>query len=353
MLRLIDANLDRLGEGLRVLEDVARFLLDDAALSKQLKALRHQLGEGIHPLEQQLLTARKVKEDVGAFVKLPGEVRHKDLPALVTANARRAQESLRVLEEFARLPDTPVGLKPAKFEHLRFEIYELEQKLTSKLLRREKASRLSGLYLILDSQALVGRSEVEVASQAIRGGAKVIQLRDKQHTKAELLETAQRLKKVCAEKEALFIINDYLDIALASGADGLHLGQKDLPLPEARRLLPIDKLIGCSATTLSQAVRAQSEGADYIGVGAIYPTPSKENFRLVGLDTLRRVRGKISLPLIAIGGIDQSNVEPVMKAGADGVAVISAVLGAEDIEGATRKLAAKIEQFSLAESKGG
>lgn len=347
MLRLIDANLDRLGEGLRVLEEVARFLLDDAALSKQLKALRHRLWEGIHPLEQQLLTARKVKEDVGAFVKLPGGASHKDLPALVTANARRVEESLRVLEEFARLPDTPLMLKPAKFEHFRFEIYELEQKLTSKLLRREKASQLSGLYLILDSQALRGRNEVEVASQAIRGGAKAIQLRDKQHTKAELLEIAQRLKKVCAEKEVLFIINDYLDIALASGADGLHLGQNDLPLPEARRLLPIDKLIGCSATTLSQAVRSQSEGADYIAVGSIYPTPSKENFRLVGLDTLRRIGRKISLPLIAIGGINQSNVESVMKAGADGVAVISAVLGAEDVEGATRELVTKLEELSL------
>ena len=345
MLRLIDANFDRLGEGLRVLEDVARFLLNDAELCQQLKTLRHRLVEDIHPLEQQLLAARKVKEDVGAFKGLPGEAKHKDLPALVIANSRRVQESLRVLEEFARLSNTPLAIKPAKLEHLRFEVYELEQKLLSKLLRQDKLSRLTGLYLVLDTQALGGRHEVEVAVQAIRGGAKVIQLRDKQYSKAKLLEVAQKLKKVCTEKEVLFIINDYLDIALASGADGLHLGQKDLPLSEARRLLPMDKLVGCSTTTLSQAVRAQSAGADYIAVGSIYPTLSKEDFKLVGLDTLRRIRGKVSLPLVAIGGIDQTNVEEVMKAGANGVAVISAVLGAEDVEGAARELAARIEQF--------
>jgi len=346
VLRLIDANLDRLGEGLRVLEDIARFLLDDTELCQQLKTLRHKLVEDFHPLEPQLLTARKVREDVGAFMKLPEEVKHKDLPTLVIANARRVQESLRVLEEFARLSNTSLVVKPARFEQSRFTLYELEQKLVSKLLRWEKASRLTGLYLILDTQVLQGRSEVEVAAQAIRGGAKVIQLRDKQYSKAKLLEVAQKLKKVCAEKEALFIINDYLDIALAAGADGLHLGQKDLPVSEARRLLPIDKLIGCSTTTLSQAVRAQSDHADYIAVGSIYPTLSKGNFKLVGLDTLRRIRGKVSLPLIAIGGINQTNIEEVMKAGANGVAVISAVLGAEDVEGATRELVTKIEQVS-------
>jgi len=347
VVRLIDANLDRLGEGLRVLEDVARFLLNDAELCRQLKTLRHRLVEDIHPLEQQLLAARKVRDDVGAFKRSPGEAKHKDLPALVIANARRVQESLRVLEEFAKLSNTPLVIKPAKFEHLRFDIYELEQKLLSKLLKWERLSRLNGLYLIIDTQALGSRNEVDVATQAIRGGAKVIQLRDKHRTKAELLEVAQKLKKVCTEKEALFIVNDYLDIALASGADGLHLGQEDLPLSEARRLLPMDKLVGCSTTTLSQAVRAQSGGADYIAVGSIYPTLSKENFKLVGLDTQRRIKGKVSLPLIAIGGIDQTNVEEVMKARANGVAVISAVMGAEDVEGATRKLAAKVEKFGL------
>lgn len=353
MLRVIDANLDRLGEGLRVLEDVARFLLDDADLTQQLKNLRHKLVRDMHPLEQQLVTARKAKEDVGASLRPPGAVDHKDIPALVKANARRVQESLRVLEEFAKLSATPLEVKPEELEHSRFEVYELEHRLVSKLLRREKSARLAGLYLILDTQSLRGRDEGEVAAEAIRGGIKALQLRDKQHSRAELLEMAQKLKKICAEKEVLFIVNDYLDVALAAGADGLHLGQDDLPLAQARKLLPVDKLLGCSCTTVSQAERAQSEGADYVAVGSMYPTLSKERFELVGPDTLRRVKGKVSLPLIAIGGIDQSNIEEVMKAGADGVAVISAVLGKEDIEGATRDLVTKLEQFSLVECENG
>jgi thiamine-phosphate pyrophosphorylase len=116
-----------------------------------------------------------------------------------------------------------------------------------------------------------------------------------------------------------------------------------LPLAEARRLLPIDSLVGCSITSLSQAVRAQAGGADYVAVGSIYPTLSKEKFKLVGLETLRRVRSRVSLPLIAIGGIDHTNVKEVMKAGATGVAVISAVLGADDVEEATRRLAARLK----------
>lgn len=344
MLRLIDADLDRLGEGLRVLEDIARFLLDDAELCQQLKTLRHELFDGVFPLEQRLLSARRAGEDVGSSLKSPREEKGVDLPGVVVANARRVQESLRVLEEFAKLSDTPLPLEPLKFEKARFSIYELEKKLLSKLLRREKASRLAGLYLILDTQALKGRSEVEVANQAIRGGTKVIQLRDKQHSKTELLDTARRLRKVCVQKEVLFIINDYLDVALACEADGIHLGQKDLPISEARRLLSIDKLVGCSTTTLLEAVRAQSAGADYIAVGSIYPTLSKEEFKLVGLKTLRQIREKIALPLIAIGGIDESNVEEVIEAGADGIAVINAVLGAEDVNRASERLVTKLEK---------
>ena len=343
MLRLIDANIDRLGEGLRVLEDVARFLLNDTALCRRLKNLRHKLVRDVQPLEQELLSARRVAEDVGAPAKLPAGAEHQDLVALVTANSRRVQESIRVLEEFARLSSAPIGAKPAKLQRFRSEVYELEQELVSKLLRHDKLSRLSGLYLVLDTQALKGRDAVEVAARAIRGGAKVIQLRDKQLMRGEVLEIARRLKEICAEKGVLFIVNDYLDIALAAGADGLHLGQEDLPLAEARRLLPIDSLIGCSATSLSQAVRAQAGGADYVAVGSIYPTLSKEKFKLVGLETLRRVRSRVSLPLIAIGGIDHTNVKEVMKAGATGVAVISAVLGADDVEEATRRLAARLK----------
>ena len=342
MLRLIDANLNRMAEGLRVMEDIARFHLDDAEICGQLKTLRHELLESSDSIA--LLSARKAGEDVGASRKSPGEVTREGLPQIIIANARRAQESLRVLEEFAKLPDSPLKLEPFKIERARFSVYELEQKLLFKLLRKEKASRLKGLYLVLDTKALGERDAMETASRAIHGGAKVIQLRDKHHTKSELLQMARRLRGLCDEKEVLFIVNDYLDIAQACGADGVHLGQEDLPVIEARSLLSPDKIIGCSTASLTEAARAGLEGADYIAVGSIYPTSSKENIRLTGLETLRQIREKTSLPLIAIGGINENNAAEVMEAGADGIAVISAVLGAEDVESAAQNLVNKIER---------
>jgi thiamine-phosphate pyrophosphorylase len=345
VLRLVDANLDRLGEGLRVLEDVSRFLLNDPALSKRLKTLRHTLVKDLGPLEQELLSARQVAEDVGAPVAKRVASQHEKLPVLVMANSRRVQESLRVLEEFSRVSGTPLSGKAGGFEKARFEVYDLEQQLVGRLLRHDKAGRLKGLYLVLDTMALKGRDEVGVAAAAIRGGVKTIQLRDKQRSKAELLAIARKLKELCLEKGVLFIVNDHIDIALAVNADGIHLGQDDLPQPEASRILPIDMLIGRSTHSMAEAVRAQASGADYVAVGSIYPTTSKEKFKLVGPETLRRTRSKVSVPLIAIGGINHSNVQDVMRAGADGVAVISAVLGADDVEKAARGLAAKMKRI--------
>jgi thiamine-phosphate pyrophosphorylase len=167
----------------------------------------------------------------------------------------------------------------------------------------------------------------------------MIQLRDKHRGQAELLEVAQRLKKACDERNALLVVNDYLGLALACDADGVHLGQGDLPVAVARRLLPNDKLIGCSTTTVPQALKAELDGADYVSVGSIYTTHSKERFTVVGLEMVRQAKRAVSLPVLAIGGIDKTNVAKVAEAGADGVAVINAVLGADDVEGAARCLA--------------
>jgi thiamine-phosphate pyrophosphorylase len=267
------------------------------------------------------------------------------------ANARRAEESLRVLEEFAKLPDLSSRLNWTNFKDDRFEIYDLEQRLVSKLLRRDRMERISGLYVILDTQALEGRDEVEVAHQAIRGGARVIQLRDKYRSRKELLGVAEGLRDLCARNQALFIVNDYLDLALAADADGLHVGQGDLPLPVVRRELPADRVVGCSTHNLEQALRAEAEGADYIAVGSIYPTPSKEDAKVVGLEVLRQIGQSVSLPLVAIGGINQDNVAEVIAAGATSVAVINAAVGVRDVEGAARKLTQEIAKASRKEKR--
>ena len=341
ILRIIDANLNRTGEGLRLLEELVRLVLNDSTLTQQLKTMRHDMLRGDQSFPQQPLPARNSAGDVGVDIEVPGD-KQRELPMVVVANARRVQESLRTLEELAKLPDITPKLDSEKFKKARFELYTIEQKLLSKLLRQDKIQQIRGLYVIIDTSALKGRRHMELASQAIKGGAKIIQLRDKLLSDKELLPIAQQLRNLCAEHNVLFIINDRLDLALATDADGVHLGQDDLPVPVARRLLPIDKILGSSTTTVEQALATQSEGADYIAVGSIYPTPSKEEAVVVGLERLRQIRRAVTLPLVAIGGINMDNAAEVIAAGAESVAVISAVLQSEDPEEAARQIAARI-----------
>ena len=340
-LRILDANCNRIGEGLRFLEDVARFLLNDANMSHQFKLMRHNLVEGISKFGATMISERYPEADVGFGNQLS---QHQDLPSLVAANAKRIEEALRVVEELAKLPDLSTTLYSKDFEQARFNLYTLEKELLSGLMRRQKITQLAGLYVIIDTQILDLKGVVGAASKAIRGGAKVIQLRDKQHGKSEVLTAALKLRNLCCKSNTLFIVNDYLDIALASEADGIHIGYDDLPLSVVRKELPVDKVVGLSTHTLIQAQQAEAEGADYIAVGSIFSSPTKVNATVVGLKHLRQVRKAISIPIVAIGGINKENIGKVMAAGADAAAVISAVLPQKDIESATRQLVKEIEK---------
>jgi len=346
-LRIIDANLNRSSEGLRVLEDVARFLLNDVGLSQRLRTLRHDLARETKSLSLGLLSQRDSEYDVGRPNSKNRELTMETtslqgLLDLVTANAKRVEESLRVVEELAKLPEISSMLNSASFEQMRFALYSLERDLLSRISRRDKMEKMSGLYVILDRQFLAGRNELDIAGQIIGGGARVIQLRDKRSKKRELLILAQKLKELCSQADVLFIINDYLDLAIAVDADGLHVGQEDLPMSVIRRELPIDKIVGCSVTTLSQATKAQAEGADYIAVGSIFPTATKKEATVVGIDMLKELKRTVFTPLVAIGGINQNNIGEVVSAGADAVVVISAVLSEKDVKKAVQKLVANI-----------
>lgn len=205
------------------------------------------------------------------------------------------------------------------------------------------------LYVVTDEQLSHGVSHAEIARQVVQGGADVVQLRDKYATGRHFYEAAVQVRDVTRGSDTLFIVNDRLDIALAVGADGVHLGQQDMPLLAARRVAPNDLLIGISVSTVQEALRAEHEGADYIAFGPVFPTASKSDAGPgLGLKTLRDIGQAITIPLVAIGGIGPANVSDVISNGADGVAVISAVVGQEDIAGATRDLKRMVGEAKVA-----
>ena len=338
----MDASLNRIAEGLRYLEDVSRFLLNDASITTQLKSMRHGLVESDTAFQQRLLAARDAVGDVGVNLETPGQKKLRDLPASVVANARRVQEGLRTLEEFSKVHAIAPHLTPGKLGEARFALYTIEKDLLGRLLRQERAKLVRGVYVIIDTEALRGRSHVEATRQAIRGGAAVIQLRHKTRDLGEILPAAREMKSCCAAAGIPFIANDYLDLAQAVEADGLHVGQTDLPVTILRKLAPLDMIIGCSVSDVAQAKRAVADGADHVAVGAIFPTSSKESV-VTGIEALRQVRAAVNVPVVAIGGITAGNIAQVKAMGADSAAVISAVLGAADPEEATRDLVREFE----------
>jgi thiamine-phosphate pyrophosphorylase len=195
------------------------------------------------------------------------------------------------------------------------------------------------LYVITDQKLSRGRTLLRVAAEAISGGADIIQLREKDCPGKEMFARACVIRELTRDRGVTFIVNDRLDIALASGADGVHLGQADLPLTVARKIAPADFLIGVTVHTVDDAVNAELDGADYVAISPVYATRSKDDAGApCGLVMVGKVRTAVSVPVIGIGGITRDNAGEVIAAGADGVAVISAVVSADDIAGAARDL---------------
>jgi len=199
------------------------------------------------------------------------------------------------------------------------------------------------LYVITDETLSKGLSHAQIAERAVEGGADIIQLRDKKRCPRALLEVALEIREITEKAGVAFFVNDSVEVALASGADGVHLGQSDLPLRAARKLSHADFIIGVSAGCVEEAVQAAREGADYVALGPIFPTSSKSDAGpLCGLEMLKQTRKAVSIPLVAIGGIGLNNVADVIEAGADGVATISAIVGQDDVAKAAKDMKAVI-----------
>jgi thiamine-phosphate pyrophosphorylase len=205
--------------------------------------------------------------------------------------------------------------------------------------------RIGRLHLLTDTMLQSRYSHVGLTRLAIAGGADTIQLRQKTGTTREMIEVAREMKRICAAAGVPFIVNDRVDVALAAGADGVHLGQDDFPIALARTLLGEDRIIGGSAGTLEEALKCQSEGADYLGCGPVYATTSKHDAGPAsGPPLLKRIVAQVSLPVVAIGGITAENAPQVMASGVYGIAVISAVCCQLDPEAATRTLKRAMEE---------
>ncbi|MFA5105267.1 MAG: thiamine phosphate synthase [Candidatus Margulisiibacteriota bacterium] len=344
VLRIIDANTNRLMEGLRVIEEVARFVLDDKKLTEKIKSLRGRVKEGIKLIGKgdDLLGKRDSVSDVGKNMYPVSESERPDISSIITSNIKRAEEAARVLEEFGKLANKEAG---RIFKLIRFELYDIEKQLIHRcgLQSASISDKLNfDLYVVTDPDVLGKRSPVEAVKQVIKGGCKMLQLRDKKAPIGQYYKWAEQIAPICKKAGVAFIVNDYLDVCMAVDADGIHLGQDDIPVAIARKLLGNGKLIGISTHSFDQAIKGVRSGADYISVGPIFPTASKPNTKPLGLDILKKISTAIHksshpIPFVAIGGINESNIKDVIKL-SPRVAVIRAAIGERDIAGAVRKL---------------
>lgn len=315
--------------GLYLLEDIAHSTLLDPALTGAMRDLRQDFPR---------FRAYTMTQDWKP--RIDSGISRSSLSQVALATVRTLRESVYFLEQARKAGERVVG--PLWMHRARRIFDRLERDIGVQVLRRQKALNTRGLYVIVDPQVASGRTTLEIAQAALRGGASVIQLRDKVQEKGLLFSEARNLKRLCEEYDALFLVNDHPDLAAVTGADGVHLGQKDLPVPEARRILSPDQLIGRSNALLEEALETQALGADYVAVGSIFATTTKDDTRPAGLETLRKVKESVFLPVVAIGGINEGNVAQVIQAGADAVAVISAVCAAPDPEAAARRLVERV-----------
>ena len=341
VLRILDANANRAREALRVVEDYARFVLDDGDLSRALKDIRHGLVEATKGFTAEAILHRDTPGDVGTGIKTEAEATREDLADVITAAGKRLGEALRAIEECLK---TTSPADAARIEALRYRFYDVEHRVAFTLRRGGHFADVR-LYVLITEKLCI-RPWLETAEQAILGGADCLQLREKELDEGELLHRARQLTELCRQHGVLSIINDRPDIALLSGADGVHVGQEDLPAAEVRRLVGNDKLVGVSTHQMEDAKRAVIDGADYIGVGPFFPSATKPRDFIAGPAYAREVAGSIPLPAVAIAGITAQNVDEVLRTGIRAVAVSSAVVGAPDPRAAAAELKSRLLQAS-------
>jgi len=341
--RIIDANFNRAREAIRVIEDYCRFALNSRPLSNRAKETRHQLCSAIARLDAgRLLAGRDTPGDVGVDQTTESVLGRTNLKDALTAACKRLPEALRVIAEALR----PV--QPAiadQIEHLRYASYTLEKDITLFADTQQKFSKVR-LYVIISSN--LPAEVFALTEKCVAGGADCIQLRAKDIDADRHFAISNEFVKICKEANVLSIINDRVDIAAASGAEGVHLGQNDIPIEQARKLQLTPLIFGKSTHSASQLSAAIAEMPAYVSLGPIFLTPTKPGAVPVSLDYIKKALPVLSdtgIGHVAIGGINADNIDAVLQAGAQTIAVCSAIAKVTDPTASCRILKEKITAF--------
>lgn len=376
-LDIIDANIDRAREGIRVCEDIVRFVLEDKKLMNALKEQRHSCtkalqNSGITPL--QLFNARKKRKDIGQKTFSEGEKTRKTQEDLLLANFTRTQESFRVLEELFKKSNPKTAFQ---FKQLRFKNYELQNEVMLSYERNKKIKQFEEvkLYPVLTLEKESAKTYLKISKQLISAGVNILQLRPHALSDKKFLSIAKKLRELTAKKKILFIIDNRADIAAAVNADGVHLGQADMSVKECRKIIGFDKLIGKSTHSKKQINAAVKEEPDYISTGPVFHTESVP-YKIAGLKIISHAKKqkitaaknqiipstakqkipfakklkissarkkKLEIPFVAVGGINESNIKQVKRKGAERVAVITALTKAKNPAKTAKKLISLIK----------
>jgi thiamine-phosphate pyrophosphorylase len=368
-LRIIDANFNRASEGLRVVEEQCRFAMGDQHLTECCKQLRHDLTATIQLIRPaQLLAARDTPGDVGTSVKTPAEATRHTIADIAAASWKRIEQALRAIEEYGKLVSPELATRA---ESIRYRVYTLAKACTITVDSQARLER-ARLYVLIDG----GRSECEFVqrvNELIESGVHVLQLRDKQLDDRTLLARARLLKRILDQSRfegaseraverangsapnlplspsptlPLFILNDRPDLAVLARADGVHLGQEELTVHDARQIVGPDMLVGISTHNIEQARQAVLDGASYLGFGPVFPSGTKHFAQFPGLELLRQAAAEIALPAFAIGGITLENLPQVLGTGFSRVAVGGTVAASQDAAETVQRLIEQIEAHS-------
>jgi len=338
--RIIDANFNRAREALRVVEDFCRFALNSSWLSLRAKELRHKLSQAVNKLDAgRLLSSRDTLADVGIGVNVYNQITRYDLSGCLTAGCKRLTEALRTLAEVVQ---TDNKLVADTIEQVRYEAYTLEKDIFLFADPAEKFKKVL-LYIVITSN--LPAEILSLTYKCASGGADCVQLRAKSMEDDTLYATAVEFVKISNDEGVLSVINDRVDVAIAAGADGVHLGQNDLPLDCVRALQRKPMIIGKSTHSTEQLQAACQEHPTYVGLGPIFATGTKPTADAVGLEYIRQAKKILvdtGISHVAIGGITLKNVDEVLNAGAERIAVCSAVTKASDPEAVCKAMKAKI-----------